>query len=837
MLSALLLGVIHTLSAIPAYRGKIPYRQPDGSVVQVRLNGDEWFHWTTDVSGRTVVRNDDGFLREATVDFSALREQARKERRRAESATAGAWSPWTDLTLGERHIPVLLVEFADKPFSVPDPVVWFDRLLNEKGYRENGATGSVQDYYVDNSQGRFTPVFDVYGPVLLEGNVADYGGTHYNVGACNAIMDAAAYLDDEVDFSQYDSDRDGSVDMILMYFAGFNQAEGGGVYNTDTIWPHQWHVSYGNPAARSTYFDGLLLDTYFCTSELQGYTGTNPCGIGATCHEFAHSLGLPDFYDTDYGASGQTANLMTFSIMAEGAYNNNGRTPPLFNSEELMMLGWMEDQTEIKEPGTLEIGQLNDGTRYEAYKMASSMPGEYFVFECRRKSGWDRYNPGGLLVYHVDKSSRRVGNYTASALWDRWPVSNRINALGSHPCFYIVPASDQGNLNFSGNINAVPFPGMTGATSYLPVDWDGEDAEFRLTDIDYQGSSVSMEVKVAAVSSVGGKVMNTSAKPLRDAEVRLYADDTGQGTPLMQMTTGVDGTYYFEDESLMDRDVVLTVSCEGYISVRETISIGRRPVVKDLYLYKEGQSEEEGNLMRYDPAITATSTLTNRTTEQAAGIHYSAVELGAFVGKQVKTISFQVAGDADDTVDNAYVFLESGKNRIFTQEVGPVRPGEMVKVNVVTQEYLIPEGQDLYIGYGLVNSSASQPILVQECATEDVGYIGQFTQKKMSWSVMTYSGVSYTPILSATLGDPVMPELGFNHIANPGNGTYRAGDLFALSLVRYEDDAPSSVSWAFDGEDVRADAVTLWAGRHTVEARLTYPDGSREVIRLVIQAE
>ena len=92
-------------------------------------------------------------------------------------------------------------------------------------------------------------------------------------------------------------------------------------------------------------------------------------------------------------------------------------------------------------------------------------------------------------------------------------------------------------------------------------------------------------------------------------------------------------------------------------------------------------------------------------------------------------------------------------------------------------------------------------------------------------------------MISASVGEPVQPELGFNHIANPGNGTYAAGDRFSLELVRYEDDAPSSVSWTFDGQAVQADAVTLSAGSHTVEAHLSYPDGSVEVIRLVVTAE
>ena len=109
--------------------------------------------------------------------------------------------------------------------------------------------------------------------------------------------------------------------------------------------------------------------------------------------------------------------------------------------------------------------------------------------------------------------------------------------------------------------------------------------------------------------------------------------------------------------------------------------------------------------------------------------------------------------------------------------------------------------------------------------------------KMDAWKDMNKNGKYYTPILSASVGEPVQAELGFNYIANPKNGTYKAGERFELSLVRYEDDAPSTVAWKFDGQTVRADSVNLTAGSHTVEAHLTYPDGSAEVIRLVINAE
>ena len=59
----LLLGVSAVALAVPAYPGKYKYTQPDGSVLVLQNHGDEYFHWTTDESGRVVEMDADGFYR------------------------------------------------------------------------------------------------------------------------------------------------------------------------------------------------------------------------------------------------------------------------------------------------------------------------------------------------------------------------------------------------------------------------------------------------------------------------------------------------------------------------------------------------------------------------------------------------------------------------------------------------------------------------------------------------------------------------------------------------------------------------------------------------------
>ena len=818
---ALLLGALHILSAIPAYPGKIQVTQPDGSVITIRIHGDEWYHYATDELGRVVARGTDGFFRPAALPSEAARAEAAEMRKAANQmrAKAAEAAKASSLNYGTHKIPVILVYFQDTDFSIENPRAAFDALLNEEGYSANGGTGSVRDFYVENSHGQYTPVFDVYGPYLLSHDRAYYANR-----AADALREACTGLNAEVNFSQYDSDGDGYIDMTLMYYAGYNQAESG---DETTIWPHQ-SGAYGG-----TRYDGKYLGTYFCTSELKGASGIRMCGIGTTAHEFGHSLGLPDFYDTDYELNGEAGALYSYSTMCSGSYNNNGRTPPYFNSEELMILGWMGGQAEITSQGTLTIGPVQD---YVAYKIPTSTDGEYFVLECRNKTGWDLHLPGnGMLVYHVDKSQREItfvrssgyeSTYTAANLWRN---TNSINVKGDHPCCYLIPAAAQQNLNYSGSQDRIPFPGSRKVTQYTPVDWEGVQSDFKFTNISYAGGQVTMTVTYTTTPGVEGRVMNTSAKPVRDATVALYVGNTLKKSA----TTGSDGIYSFTGTDLADATYTVKVSCSGYVSTETEVTVGRKVETLDIYLRKEGESTES-TFIKYDPAA-GTEPFGTGISDIAASILLSADETAAYAGKQLKTISFQPAAGSGATA--AYVFVESGGRRQFTQKVDNLRLGTMNTVNVVAQEYYVPSGSSMYIGYSLVGCTAEKPVTAQQCTADKMGYYGTYNGTRVvSWNEMKSGSKYYTPVLSAGVGEPVQPELGFNHIANPGNGTYKAGDRFELALVRYEDDTPSSVSWTFDGRAVQAGSVTLTAGTHKVEAHLTYPDGTSEVIRLILKA-
>ena len=79
-----------------------------------------------------------------------------------------------------------------------------------------------------------------------------------------------------------------------------------------------------------------------------------------------------------------------------------------------------------------------------------------------------------------------------------------------------------------------------------------------------------------------------------------------------------------------------------------------------------------------------------------------------------------------------------------------------------------------------------------------------------------------------------MAATGYSYIADPGEGEYRAGDSFPLTLVTATGDRASSseVLWSLDGEPVSGTAVTLTAGSHSLEASFKTRSGSTKKVLL-----
>ena len=593
LLGFALLLVALSMSAIPAKPGPIRVTQPDGSVITIYRHGDEFGHWITDAQGRVVRKGADGFYRPVPgVTAETARHQA-AVRRQALRRDHHFHAPSVPIAFDQKHFLVILVAFSDLDFATADPNLAFSNLMNQQGYSANGGKGSARDFYYENSKGKFEPIFDVYGPVKLTHDMAYYGGNDSNGDDQRpeqAVAEACEALDGEIDFSRYDNDGDGTVDLVFMYYAGNGEADSD---DEDAIWPHQWALS---DADIDLTLDGCKVDNYACSNELEGmgsYAG-KMCGIGTACHEFGHAMGLPDFYDTDYDTNGIAAGPFDFSLMAGGAYNGEGRVPPYLGIEERILLGWI-DESALQELSTSGEYTLSPVQENKAFKTLTDADGEYFVYECRGESGWDSALPAhGLLVYHVDKSAHKVriedyGQIPASELWSDWDQTNAINENGSHPCYYVVAAVDQGNLKYGyeylsdygasyfdpyyeGLAANIPFPGAKNITTYTAKSWSGAASSISLSNIAYSGGQVSFTAKLPSAGLDYYSIQNPGNGSYEAGSSFTLALDAPEGGSY----SGVK--WYFDDREVTGTSVSLTAGSHT-VEAEITLSGGKKQIV------------------------------------------------------------------------------------------------------------------------------------------------------------------------------------------------------------------------------------------------------------------
>ena len=458
---------VSSLFALPARSIPKTVTQPDGTVVTVRVVGDEFYHYQMTADGIPVVRGADGFYRyaELTPDGTAVAGQviardahlrtasdkvyleqlaarkvsqgmvAQRQLKRQQKLRSVARRTTQATTGDDVHGLVLLVEFSDKKFDPTNTLEDFKEMMNKEGYDYQGAIGSARDYFIAQSDGQFRPTFDVVGPITLDRAMAYYGGNDKYTGNDSRpedmVIDACRKVESTVDFSIYDRDNDGFVDLVYVIYAGYGESANDNAGSLDdTIWPHAWYIYQG--AGKEVSVDGKLLDAYACSAELQGNTGTYRDGIGSFCHEYSHTLGLPDFYDT----GGSNYGMSTWSLMDYGCYNgpdmngdghSDGSVPVGYTAYEREFCGWLTIE-ELTSPATVSLENLADSKK--AYKIVSSDKNQYFTLENRQQTGWDTYMASsGLMILKVDYDQK---------IWD----NNIVNCEPTRQRMTIMPADN-----------------------------------------------------------------------------------------------------------------------------------------------------------------------------------------------------------------------------------------------------------------------------------------------------------------------------------------------------------------------------------------------------------
>ena len=342
-------------------------------------------------------------------------------------------------------------------------------------------TGSVRDYFRDNSMGQFQPQFDIVGPVQIDRSQFYPKSTD---NASQLTLDVVNAIDNEVNFALYDGDKDGMVDMIFFIFAGHGANVGGN--DSRLLWPHASAI-YDPSTYQYVNKDGVWLGRYACSTELTGsQSGREMDGIGTICHEFSHVLGLPDFYDTDYaGSGGESKDPGNWSLMSAGCYLNGAHTPSGYSLFERYMVGFAMPEV-IKEERSYSLERLNVSNT--GYRINTPVNKEYFILENRQQEKWDTYLPGhGLLVFRVDSTNTRV--------WD----NNTINCNPNHNYYELVRARGS-KSNVAGSYD--PYPGRGKVTtlnsSTSPANlktWSGKETKYGLLNITEENGVISFDIE------------------------------------------------------------------------------------------------------------------------------------------------------------------------------------------------------------------------------------------------------------------------------------------------------------------------------------------------------
>lgn len=454
-----------TMLAVPAKPGlKKKVKQVDGSVIELTMHGDEHYSFYKDATGAPF-QIVNGLAKKITPEEVTTkwteRKKANLNRGTVNSRRTNRIGEPSKSTTGKHKGLVILLEFKDVKFSVPDVKETYQRVFNESGYNEGGMAGSVRDYFLKQSYNQLTIDFDVVGPYSTESNLEKYGAPvikdgeeiEHDKDAPRAMSEAVQHAISEtsLNFADYDWDGDGVVDQVFIIFAGYSQAQdySKDEVNKNSIWPHESHLmGWGyNLAGKDKDGNEVAINTYGCASELMDYEGTEMDGIGTACHEFSHCLGLPDMYDTDYSGG---YGMATWDVMDSGSYLDDSRTPAGYTSYERWFSGWMEPK-EIKEMTRIEGMKplATDPVAYILYNEKNK--NEYYLLENRQPVDFDGKLFGhGMLILHVD--------YNESA----W-TSNTVNTVADHQRVTIIPADNNFDFTEKG-FKGDPWPGTAGNT-------------------------------------------------------------------------------------------------------------------------------------------------------------------------------------------------------------------------------------------------------------------------------------------------------------------------------------------------------------------------------------
>lgn len=570
-----LMGIVSGFAA-KAYPGIVTVTQSDGTELNVRIYGDEHFNWLTTEDGVLLVQEGNNYYIAETTSYGTLKATSyiahnankrvpaeikaikKQDLSRFRSYAIKKASPTKAMGTGNcevKYFPhsgspkalVILVEFSDTPFQSGEKAKnVFEHFLKGKAedalpdgyeaYTGSNANanlrnkGSVSDYFYDMSKGAYTPQFDVVGPYKLNHPSLYYGqGDKDNTYAL--VSDACKAADKDVDFSRYDADGDGMVDLVYIIYAGYPASMSG---NPNDIWPKSGTGGFGTYDGKKVSRFGVHAELNFGL-ELNQKNGFLLSGIGLFCHEFSHTLGLPDLYPTVDASKVDNQNPEMWDLMDGGEYTyNGGYCPTPYSPWEMDAMGWATPIELSDEKQTVTLKSY--GKERIAYKIKGEN-NEYLLLQNIQIGGWwtgvAYVYKTGMLVWRIDYNNEDVN------LFD-----NPNNTLGK-PKVMIVPAdgyviSDYNHGDgkqwtddqYKESLQGDPFPGATNKTELLSVVLNNSTLEKPIYNIKEENGVITFDYldNISAIQLPSVDETDMTTKQIFSLDGRYLGNDASKLT-------------------------------------------------------------------------------------------------------------------------------------------------------------------------------------------------------------------------------------------------------------------------------------------------------------------